>query len=339
MIVAADPEADLLLQLAFAGGAAVFDELRGELLRRLTVARRRGVMDWELIELATKTLRDFATPLAQLMGDARLAAWLLGGKTVADRVLTANPKGGAAVTPQPGPPPSFPPLLPIAGWEWDGDNAWLPIIEEAARDLERRRLMLPEEYRAAAADVRRQAFTAAVAQTAEATGKVRDVLVETVREGTGQRAFRKAVAEAVGESEVSPAYLENALRTNVQTAYSRGMDRVLDHPQVRDELPYEETLEIGDSRETDLCFVISRSGIGGTAIYRRDDPAYRHFIAPRHFGCRCGRRPLTIEQAAALGIKEAQQWLRTGIAPARPAFVPWPKVSLPQGWTPGGSVL
>ena len=46
--------------------------------------------------------------------------------------------------------------------------------------------------------------------------------------------------------------------------------------------------------------------------------------------CRCGRNPLTVEQAAARGIPEAQQWLESG-PPATPAHVPMP-VELPEGF-------
>src|SRR5262249_21671443 len=40
--------------------------------------------------------------------------------------------------------------------------------------------------------------------------------------------------------------------------------------------------------------------------------------------CRCNDTPLTVRFAAEKGIKEAQQWLETGIEPSPPAFVPMP---------------
>ncbi len=48
--------------------------------------------------------------------------------------------------------------------------------------------------------------------------------------------------------------------------------------------------------------------------------------------CRCVTTLLSIEGAAKLGVKEAQEWLRTGLPPAFPTWVPWPGVALPAGW-------
>lgn len=48
--------------------------------------------------------------------------------------------------------------------------------------------------------------------------------------------------------------------------------------------------------------------------------------------CRCGWTPLTVRQAAERGIKEAQEWLSTGVEPADKAFVPMPPFQPPEGF-------
>lgn len=110
------------------------------------------------------------------------------------------------------------------------------------------------------------------------------------------------------------------------------MDAVLSHPLVAPAFPYEATEPIRDARLSELCEVVSRSGIGGSNVFRGDDPVWLEYKPPRHYNCRCGRVPLTLEMAAARGVREAQRWLETGEPPARPAWVRRPAVELPPGW-------
>jgi hypothetical protein len=74
-------------------------------------------------------------------------------------------------------------------------------------------------------------------------------------------------------------------RTAIQSGYSRGMDKILQVDLVDSFFPYVETLPIHDDRLTDLCSIISRSGIGGSAIFRRDDKVWQKFKPPRHYNC------------------------------------------------------
>lgn len=55
--------------------------------------------------------------------------------------------------------------------------------------------------------------------------------------------------------------------------------------------------------------------------------------------CRCLVIPLTVDDAAARGVKEAIRWRDTGEPPARPQFVKPPPFSLPKGWAPVGRRL
>jgi len=336
MIVAANHETDLLAQLAMSGAAAFHDELRRDLLRRLTAARRRGADDAALIEVARNVMGRYTVPLARLLADSRLAAFLIGGGRAATRVHLTPPKGGAEDTPTPGLPPVRR-LLDVPGdtWEWDGGAEWWPIIEEAARDLQERQLLSQPEYAAVAAEVRAKAFTVAAAQTEEAIGSVRDALVEAVRDGTGVKAFRESVAEDFDTSALGPGELESIFRTGVATAISKGLDRVLAEPMIDEEFPFEAWFGIDDSRQTELCNVANASGLDGTNIYYRGDPECQRLRPTRHYNCRCGRTPYTVEMAAVRGVKYAKEWLRLGY---RPPYVNMPRVpvELPTGWTPGG---
>ena len=127
--------------------------------------------------------------------------------------------------------------------------------------------------------------------------------------------------------------MEGVFRDNVQKAYAEAQNRLVAHPLVKELFPYVATEPIYDSRLSELCRVVAQSGIQGTNIFRVDDPVWKKYQNPRHFKCRCGRVYLTIEQAAARGIKEAIRWLSSGRPPQTPAFVKNPAVDLPKGWT------
>lgn len=73
-------------------------------------------------------------------------------------------------------------------------------------------------------------------------------------------------------------------------------------------------------------------GIQGTNIYRADDPVIRKFTPPWRWNCRCHIIPMSIEDAAAAGITEAREWLRTGRPPIHPSWVHHPPFDLPKGW-------
>lgn len=328
MQAAADPALDLLAKLGMSAALAFHDHLSEDLLAALAAGHQRGADTPELLEIAQEILENYAPNLAVLLSDARLASWLSGAGKIADLVPASAGAGG---------PPGSPPVAAAAADFGDGFglDVWRPLVEAATEDLLTRQLLPKEDYEAASKAVRDQSFTVAQQSSLDALEDIRQAVTEAVETGSGWPEFRERVEEALGAGAIGPAHLENIFRTNAQTAYSRGMDAILDTPIVRDLMPYEEVLPIRDTRLTHLCEVIAESGIQGTGIFRRDDPVYQHFKSPRHWQDRCGRRALTIEQAAELGIKEAQEWLRTGQDP-RTGFVAWPPVELPKGWTPGG---
>jgi len=208
----------------------------------------------------------------------------------------------------------------------------LPLVEHAVAHLRTRKLVRHEDLKEMAVESRLGALKVAGLVRKEAMGTLQDVLAKQVEEGPTLRGFKKEVREELGDDVfLSPRHMETTFRDAVQAAYSGGMDRLLADPLVGDAFPYEETLPINDSRLSTLCAVVSRSGIGGSAIFRRNDPTWVRLVPPRHPNCRCGRNPLTLRMAAREGIAEAEEWLRTGKPPADPAWVPMPEISLKAG--------
>jgi hypothetical protein len=99
---------------------------------------------------------------------------------------------------------------------------------------------------------------------------------------------------------------------------------VLRHPYVQSGFPYVRYDAIHDDRVRHNHLALEKHGIQQTNIYRADDIVFQTFRPPWDFQDRCGWAPMTIRQAAELGIKEATEWMASGIEPSPPAYVAWP---------------
>lgn len=276
-----------------------------------------------MIDEARRVLEEFIEPLADVLADATLAAYVRGAGRVAGEIPHERSPAVVGST-----PPD-----PAAPAPWPGMKTWMPVVDEAARSLADRRIVL--DINSLAGKARQQAFSVASLNTEEAIGKVRDALVEAVEAGHDLQTFGEKVGEAIGTSALGIGSLENVYRTGMAQAYAAGQEATYNHPGVRDLFPFVETLPIRDSRLTDLCGIISKSGLDGTGVFWSSDPTWLRFAPPRHFQCRCNKRFLTVAQAAAKGVKQAIEWQRTGVAP-EPQYVPMPDVDLPDGWVSGG---
>ena len=132
--------------------------------------------------------------------------------------------------------------------------------------------------------------------------------------------------------------MENIFRTTLAHSYAKGQKAVVSHDLVRSVAVIAEMAPIFDSRLTNLCRVVSESGIMGadgkrTAFFMVDDPIFREYCAPRHFQCRCSTLYHSVERASQRGLPIAKEWLKTGIRPDdSELFVPRPPVELPPGW-------
>jgi hypothetical protein len=225
-------------------------------------------------------------------------------------------------------PPWRPTAAADEGAGGDTPPPLLKLIDEAVSDLRRRVPFTREDFDQLDARSRDEAFTVAGIEEENAIAKVQDALAEAAAEGPTLKAFKKKVEETVGEGTfLSDSHAENVYRTNLQTAYSNGQDTVLAHPMVADLFPYRAIYPIRDDRVRPWHLALEKAGIDGTNVYNASDPTWSVIRPPSDFSCRCGWAGMSIEQAAAAGVREAQRWLDTGNPPATPAHVP-----LPAGW-------
>jgi SPP1 gp7 family putative phage head morphogenesis protein len=297
--------------------------LLARLRREVSAVAKPGPATWTAAN-ARKALLRREPQLAALIRDGLLGAWLTGGRDAAKSI-----------------PPVLPPTPPAMHvTSSDGlPPVRLPLIERAAADLSSRAVLLPADYEVLAAEAKKQAFTIARATTLDGVEKVRAALVRDVLEGGTLREFRQRVGGAVDASMASPARLEAVYRTNLARAYSAGQRDVLDHPMVEGEAVYVMYSATHDARTRPEHLRMETLGLQGGPIYRRDDPVIRKFWPPWGWSCRCLCVPMSIEDAAARGVREAKKWLKTGAPPVTPEWVKHPPFELPPGWPAHGAIL
>jgi N-dimethylarginine dimethylaminohydrolase len=219
-------------------------------------------------------------------------------------------------------PPSLPSL--------DTEDIQYPIIDEAVRLLSEKNIVTREEFDRLSDASRQKAFTVAGVSSRETIDKIRDALTESVQEGADLKDFRdKILRETEDGTFLSEGHLENVFRTGVQAQYSDGQVEVLNHPFVRQGFPYTTYNAIHDDRVRPNHLALEKLGIGGSNVYRINDPVFQRFRPPWDYNDRCNWRPLSISQAADMGIDEAKRWLSTGEEPSPPAFVPMPPFEPP----------
>ncbi len=256
---------------------------------------------------------------------SKIVSWITGfdwaaGKTP-DWVFDEPSQPPAIRPPQqvPGRPPSQPPLFPPSIAEGP-EELRFPKIEEAANRLIERNILSREAFDAASREIQQDAFTVAGEIENDTIETIRDTLAEDIRQGTSLDGFSDRLSERLGTSRLGDGHLETVYRTNVQSAFRDGRETLMQDPVVASAFPYQEYVHIGDDRVRDEHARLSQLGLNGTNVYRRDDPFWDHFTPPWDYNCRCAVNVLTLEAAAARGVKEAQSWLETGQPPLRPEY-------------------
>ena len=288
------------------------------------------------IMAAARRLLGYLEPdLGRTIATAQLAAWVLGNKVVADKLPDWARRRMAGM--QGAQPPGG---YPFPGFDGGPDPVLrFPLIERSAESLFSRKLLDARTYYAADDRIRNESFTVAGDLTKTTLESIRTILAEQVREGASFNDFKQAISGELEGAFLSPWHAETVFRTNVQTAFRDGRNTAARDPVVSRLFPYKRYVAIHDGRVRSTHLQLEKLGLSGTDIYRADDPFWSLFDPPWDYNCRCGAILLTLEAAARLGVKEAQEWKRTGTPPAEPEYrlssIPFrPR----EGWTTTGAL-
>lgn len=310
---------DLIIGRGLLSAETIARELRSRLVARL--ARRRFAPNTsELLDLARDTLAEFEPMLARNLYETELAGWIAGIADVAKRLPAdairdvGQSKGGFF-----GGGTRWPPVtVPLFGDE--PPIVKFPLIEAAAKRLLEKQVVTRDEFDALSAELKADAFTVAGQDSTAALEKIRDVLAEQVQRGPSLKQFKDRLAEEIDTSGIGPGHLENVYRTNIQAAYHDGHEQLARNSIVAEIFPYQEYLAIHDARTRPEHLELESLGLSRTGVYRRDDPFWDIFLPPWSWSCRCGVNLLTVEAASRRGVREAQEWMRTGEPPAVPEW-------------------
>lgn len=319
---------DKIIRAGASVGVAVVEEVRRKVL---AIAKQR-LPTIQAISLVRRVILQHEPILSRAISDAMLAGWLTG----AQKAVTYLPDDEPSIFRLPPVPPIPPDRLLFPAHGGDEPIVRFPIIEEAADYLRRLRVYDQQDYNALSNDAKRSGFTVARVSSLDALEKIQDALVEDVETGGTLKAFMEKVDDALGVGALSRPRIETVYRDNIGKAFSRGLIKTLGHPMVSDEFPYAEYSATHDTRTRPEHRALEKMGLNGTSIYRRDDPFWNLFLPPWDFNCRCAIIPLTLEQAAARGVREAIEWLETGNPPAKPEWVELPKFRPSPGYVTAG---
>jgi hypothetical protein len=317
-----DPVADILAALR-EDQSTLADEIA-----RAIEAVGDDADDAALAVAVTHVLMLHREALETMLQGAHLAAALEGMRRMLDAV-PASPEMTAAAALASASAASAAPTQGIAAPDSLAGSRLLPLVDEAARYLVQQGLASAQQVEQAGADARDAARSVADNALRDTHAVVNRALIEAVRTGGTKEKFAATVRQQLaghGDSYLSDSAVENRFRTGVMSAYSNGQMRLVEgNPFARALFPYAAFHATHDDRVRHDHLLLETTGLDGTSVYRLDDPTFIKYRPPVFFNCRCVWAPLSIEGAAKLGVKEAQEWLRTGTPPASPEWVTPPK--------------
>lgn len=335
---AADALTAQVIKRAEAGGKAVSSEVQRETLALMRKLVNSGITPRQLLEKFLtdfrSILRKYEPVMARTISDAQVAGWLQGGQGVLSTLppvaKTPNPFDAAFVDSLLTKPEKLPSWLMSGGAK---PIVRFPIIHEAAKEMAIRGVLTPSYFESTIGKARLEGLSMARISSLDALEKMRNALVDAVVDGDTVETFMDKAADALGKSRMAEKRQRMLFRNHVNMAYQLGQKAVVQSPLVRSSAVFAFRSEIDDSRLTDLCRALSRSGLVGrggkrTSVFCVLDPVWARVAPSSHMGCRCSTIFWPIKRAAEKGIEAAIKWLETGIRPPDDElFVPTPDLS------------
>ncbi len=321
---------DRIIRRSLVTAETISQEIRERLVRRVTAAIRSAESPdiAAVVREARLVLEQFEPVLARALSDADIASWLFGASRVGNRI----PKSNISELPDleielPRVPPlNTPQVKPLIEF---------PFLNESIKALQDRKIVTRDTFDQLEDIAKLETFTVAELATEDAIERVQIELLRSIQEGTTLDDFSRALSKNLETSHLGSGHIETIFRTNIQAKAAEGQEVMANNRVFGQVLPYARYDAIRDGRVRDEHLALEKLGLNGTNVYRSDDPIWRHHTPPWGFRCRCTKTFLTIRQAAALGVREAQEWLDSGDPPTDPEFVTLPFGPDPDFVSPG----
>ncbi len=239
--------------------------------------------------------------LGELLAKHLAAANLLGRMQIAQTVLKKTGRAIPVSQLSHKPARSFAESIDTSGGQDGQDGQTLALgfrldlpADTPAEYLRNLTPVTKETYDGLSAQYKRDAFTVSGVSDVRLVEKVRDELVQVLKDGGTQKDFEAAVRKITsdaGVAQINAFTLDTVFTTNMQKAYSLGRYEQMSDPDVQDALPFWQYMTVGDLRVRPEHWVID-----GFAA-RSQDPVWRKIYPPNGFNCRCIVIPLLAEQA------------------------------------------
>lgn len=124
-----------------------------------------------------------------------------------------------------------------------------------------------------------RSFTISWVNSIETLEDIRKELAKQTKEKLDPVELKKLINQVIesrGETPLKPSHLANVVRTNVQTAFSKGRMET----QIEAGKEFWQYLTVMDGRETELCHTLN------TKIFKSSDPFWKQYYPPNHYQCR-----------------------------------------------------
>lgn len=294
---------------------------------RNSLVRLDQVMPNLIAPTIMRAVAPFRNALAANLAESNIATWILGMDSVfrlfprwvhrdlEQRPIASNP-------------------IEIASWLGRGSDGpprigfddlpdpsiRYPVILNSAQRLAETNVLTRDQWNRANAIAKQEAFFITDVQVTDTIEKVRDHLIDDLREGTSLDTFTERAGDILRKSGIGESRIETIYRTGAQSAFRDGRETVMQDPIVKAAFPYQQYNAIHDARARPDHLILESLGLSGTNVYRTDDPFWDYFTPPWGFNCRCNVTLMTLESAARAGVKEAQRWIDSGSPPDTPEF-------------------
>lgn len=124
-----------------------------------------------------------------------------------------------------------------------------------------------------------RSFTISWVNSIETLEDIRKEFAVQMKDGFDPVKLKKFIQEKVisrGDDPLHPSHLENVVRTNVQTAFSKGRMQA----QIELDKEYWQYYAVLDGRETELCHTLDGK------VFKSTDPFWKKYYPPNHYQCR-----------------------------------------------------
>lgn len=220
-----------------------------------------------------------------LHAQSRVAGQIIGRLTPIRPHLQAAPKGAGG----------RPTAIKVLANEASTSEYYYPFINDAAAYLRNKQVATDEEIQAIPVKIRHTMFTVPGIESKAILAQIRDAIAASTAAGETHEQFTERIESVVSLPEAQSRTL---LRTEMKGAFVEGLDKTIQKPAVKAQLPYVRYVATRDAR-TRTSHAAMRD-----VVCQIDDPLYKVMLQLlKSYNCRCAIIPLSETQAKKYTIR------------------------------------